>query len=52
MRMLKVLNRKGMRAAEAMFMIDCGRASRCTRGSFLFLAFENSAPPLDRLFFF
>ena len=52
MRMLKVRERKGMRATEAMFMIDCGRASRCTRGSFFLLSFENSAPPLDRLFLF
>ena len=52
MRMLKVTERKGMRAVEAMFMIDCGRASRCTRGSFLLLAFENSSPPFDRLFLF
>jgi hypothetical protein len=52
MRMQKVAKSKGMRAAEARFMIDCGRASRCTRGSWLFLSFENSAPPLDRLFVF
>jgi hypothetical protein len=48
--MLKVLNRKGMRAAEAMFMIDCGRASRCTRGMLFLLTFELSPPPTNRQF--
>jgi hypothetical protein len=52
MRMLRVLNRKGMRAAEAMFLIDCGRASRCTRGMILLLTFELAPPPADRMFLF
>jgi len=33
-----------------MFLIDCGRASRCTRGLLFMLTFELSPPPTDRLF--
>jgi hypothetical protein len=41
-----------MQAADARFLIDCGRASRCTRGVPLLFMFEVAAPPMDRLFQF
>jgi hypothetical protein len=50
MRMQKVAKSKGMQAAEAKFMIDCGRASRCTRGMLFLLTFELAPPPTDRQF--
>jgi hypothetical protein len=52
MRTLKVAGRKGMQAGEALFMIDCGRASQRTRGVPLLLLFELSPPPLNKLFLF
>ena len=52
MRMLKVEYCKRKQAAEARFLIDCGRASRRTRGVPLLLMFEQTAPPLDRVFIF
>ncbi len=52
MRTLKVEYRKGMQAADARFLIDCGRASRCTRGVPLLLLFELTPPPVNKLFLF
>ncbi len=52
MRMLRVEHRNRTRAADARFLINCGRASRRTRGVPLLLFFEVAAPPLDRLFLF
>jgi hypothetical protein len=52
MRTLKVEYRKGMQAADARFLIDRGRASRCTRGVPLLLLFELTPPPVNKLFLF
>ncbi len=52
MRMLRVEHRNRTQAADARLLIDCGRASRRTRGVPLLFLFEIAAPPLDRLFLF
>ena len=39
-----------VRAGDAVGMIDCGRASKRTKGTFILLFFENSSPPFDWLY--
>jgi len=39
-----------VQATEAVELIDCGRATERTNGSFLLFLFESSTPPVDRLF--
>jgi hypothetical protein len=50
MRTLKVDSGKRTLAKDALFLVDCGRVSRCTRGTTFMILFELSAPPADRLF--
>lgn len=51
MRTLKVDSGKRTLAKEALLLVDCGRVSRCTRGTSFLILFELAAPPNDRLFF-
>ena len=39
-----------VRAEDAVGMIDCGQASKRTKGSYLLLFLENGAPPFNWLF--
>ena len=39
-----------VRAGDAVGMIDCGRASKRTKGSFILLFLEGGAPPMDWLY--
>ena len=41
-----------VRAGDAVGMIDCGQASKRTRGTFLLLFLENGAPPFNWLYLF
>lgn len=50
MRMLKVDSGKRTPAKDTLFLVDCGRVSKCTRGFAFLILFELSAPPNDRLF--
>jgi len=50
MRTLKVDSGKRTPAKDALFLVDCGRVSRCTRGVAFLILFELAAPPADRLF--
>ena len=52
MRTLKVDSGKRTLAKDALFLVDCGRVSRCTRGITFMPLFELGAPPADRLFMF
>jgi len=52
MRTLKVDSSKRTLAKDAVFLVDCGRVSKRTRGLPLLILFEFSAPPNDRLFLF
>ncbi len=52
MRTLKVECGKRKHAADAGFLIDCGRASVRTRGIPLLLLFELATPPANKLFIF
>jgi hypothetical protein len=40
-----------VRAEDAVGMIDCGQASKRTKGTTLLLFLENSVPPFNWLFF-
>ena len=50
MRMLKVDSGKRTPAKDALFLVDCGRVSKCTRGVSFLILFELAAPPNDRLY--
>jgi hypothetical protein len=50
MRTLKVDSGKRTLAKDALFLVDCGRVSKCTRGVSFLILFELAAPPNDRLF--
>jgi hypothetical protein len=50
MRTLKVDSGKRTLAKDALFLVDCGRVSRCTRGTAYLILFELATPPADRLF--
>ena len=39
-----------VQATDAVEIIDCGRASECTRGFSFLLLFELGIPPNDKLF--
>ena len=39
-----------VRAGDAVGMIDCGRASKRTKGSFILLFLEGGVPPWDWLY--
>jgi hypothetical protein len=39
-----------VQATEAVEIIDCGRASQCTRGTSFLVLFELGSPPLNKLF--
>jgi hypothetical protein len=39
-----------VQATEAVELIDCGRATERTNGTFLLFLFEAGTPPNDRLF--
>ncbi len=52
MRTLRVDSRKRTQAKDAVFLVDCGRVSKRTRGVALLILFELGAPPNDRLFVF
>jgi hypothetical protein len=52
MRTLKVDSSKRTLAKDAIFLVDCGRVSRRTRGIPLLILFELGTPPNDRLFLF
>ena len=39
-----------VRAGDAVGMIDCGQASKRTKGSWLLLFLENGVPPFNWLF--
>jgi hypothetical protein len=39
-----------VRAEDAVGMIDCGQASKRTKGTYLLLFLENGAPPFNWLF--
>ena len=52
MRTLKVDSGKRTLAKDAVFLVDCGRVSRRTRGIPLLILFELGTPPNDRLFLF
>ncbi len=41
-----------VRAGDAVGMIDCGQASKRTRGTFLLLFLENGVPPWNWLYLF
>ena len=47
---LKVERNERVRAGDAVGMIDCGRASKRTRGTSLLLFLEFGAPPFNWLF--
>jgi hypothetical protein len=47
---LKMEGSERVRAGEAVGMIDCGRASKRTMGTFILLFFEVSAPPTNWLY--
>jgi hypothetical protein len=49
---LKTEGSERVRAEDAVGMIDCGQASKRTRGTFLLLFLENGVPPLNWLFLF
>jgi hypothetical protein len=40
-----------VRAGDAVGMIDCGRASKRTKGTLILLFLEGSIPPFDWLYF-
>ena len=44
----KVVGR--VRAGDAVGMIDCGQASKRTKGTYLLLFLENGIPPFNWLF--
>jgi hypothetical protein len=50
MRTLKVDSGKRTPAKDALFLVDCGRVSKCTRGVSFLILFELAAPPNDRLY--
>jgi len=52
MRTLKVENGKRTLAKDAVFLVDCGRVSKRTRGVPLLILFELGAPPNNKLFLF
>jgi hypothetical protein len=52
MRTLKVESGKRTLAKDALFLVDCGRVSKRTRGIPLLILFELGTPPNDRLFLF
>ena len=47
---LKKEGSERVRAGDAVGMIDCGQASKRTKGTFLLLFLENGAPPFNWLF--
>ena len=47
---LKVEGDERVRAGDAVEIIDCGRASERTRGSFQFVLLELATPPFNWLF--
>ena len=47
---LKMEGSERVRAGEAVGMIDCGRASKRTKGTFILLFFESSAAPFNWLY--
>ena len=49
---LKKEGSERVRAGDAVGMMDCGRASRRTKGNFILLFFENASPPFDWLYLF
>ncbi len=50
MRTLKVDSGKRTPAKDAPLLVDCGRVSRCTRGTSFLILYELATPPNDRLF--
>ena len=42
--------REPVKATEVVPIIDCGRASERTRGTFFLIMFELGIPPADKLF--
>ena len=47
---LKMERGQRVRAGDAVGMIDCGRASKRTKGSFILLFLEGGVPPWDWLY--
>lgn len=49
---LKTEGSQRVRAGEAVGMIDCGRASKRTKGTSILLFLEFGAPPFDWLYLY
>jgi len=47
---LKKEGSERVRAGDAVGMIDCGRASKRTKGTFILLFLEGGVPPMDWLY--
>ena len=47
---LKKEGSERVRAGDAVGMMDCGRASKRTKGTFIILFFEDGSPPFDWLY--